>query len=323
MLALSTSWKSKGIPNGEALIEALEPFDLNGIELEYRITDKIYHEMKAPLKHSGLDVISIHNFFPFPTHSSFYKGGGDLFRLSDPDKEERQRAILGTIKTIEHANDLESSVVILHCGYVDMKPELDQLRHYYDSGEIESDEAHAFLKHKRLDLDRRKSKYLDSLLFSLDKLVRIAEKQNVWLGLENRYHYHELPGPNDFEGLLAEFEGGPVGYWHDMGHAHALEVLTLISSNELLAHYSEKLIGIHLHDAQGLNDHLAPGTGEIDFESLKPYLKADTKLVIELKPDTPDADVTRGIRFLQEKGIGTIHPQKKEKNQHEKSKTRT
>lgn len=308
MIALSTSWKSNGIPNGEALVEAFEPFDLNGIELEYRITDKIYDQMKAPLKHSGLEVISIHNFFPFPSDSPFLNGGGDLFRLSDPDKEERRRAILGTIKTIEHANDLESSVVILHCGYVDMKPELDKLYHYFDSGEIESDEAQAFIKHKRRDLDRHKSKYLDSLLFSLDKLVRVAEKQNVWLGLENRYYYHELPGPGDFEDLLSEFEGGPVGYWHDMGHAHALEVLTLISPNELLAHYSEKLIGIHLHDARGLKDHLAPGTGEIDFESIKPYLKPDTKLVIELKPGTPDADVTQGIRFLQEKGIGAIHP---------------
>ena len=191
MLALSTSWKSKKISNGEALLEALESFDLDGIELEYRISDKIYHQMKGPLKQSRKEVVSIHNFFPFPTHGPFRKGSGDLFRLSAPDEEERRCAVEWTHKTIEHAHDLESSVVILHCGDVDMHHEMDRLHQYFNSGEIESDQARAFLDHKRRDLERSKARYLDSLLFSLDKLVRVAEKYNVRLGLENRYHYHE------------------------------------------------------------------------------------------------------------------------------------
>ncbi|NIS46468.1 MAG: hypothetical protein GWN76_11420, partial [candidate division Zixibacteria bacterium] len=44
------------------------------------------------------------------------------------------------------------------------------------------------------------------------------------------------------------------------------------------------LIGVHLHDAIGLDDHIPPGSGEIDFAALKPFLKADTIKVIELKP---------------------------------------
>jgi hypothetical protein len=35
MLAISTSWKSKEVTNGDTFIELLEYFDITGIELEY------------------------------------------------------------------------------------------------------------------------------------------------------------------------------------------------------------------------------------------------------------------------------------------------
>ena len=110
------------------------------------------------------------------------------------------------------------------------------------------------------------------------------------LGLENRYHYHELPGIDDFALFFREFEGAPLGYWHDCGHAHAGEVLGLYTALDLLDRYGFRLVGCHLHDARGLDDHLPPGRGEIDFASLISYLKPETLQVIELKQGTaPDA----------------------------------
>ena len=124
---------------------------------------------------------------------------------------------------------------------------------------------------------------------------------NVILALENRYHYHELPGPDDFGELFLHFKGAPIGYWHDTGHAHANETLGLIPRESLFQSYSDELIGIHLHDAIGLNDHIPPGSGEIDFAALKPFLKTDTIKVIELKPGIPALEVSEGIKFIREK----------------------
>lgn len=300
MLALSTSWKSKGLINGEILVQALERFDVSGTELDYRIKEAVFRQMKKPLKQSGLRVVSIHNYFPIPAVIPHSKGGGDLFLLSHPDREERQRAIQWTIKTIEHANDLEAKTVILHCGYVEMNTETDVLYDYWETDRIHSEEAQAFIRQKLNKLELLKTKHLDGLLFSIDRLIRVAEKQNITLGIENRYHYHELPGFDDFEVLFAEFEGGPVGYWHDTGHAFANEVQTIIPSGALLQTYSDKLIGVHLHDAIGLEDHLAPGTGKIDFKSIKPFLRNDTLLVVELKPGTSDSAVSQGIQFVKD-----------------------
>ena len=298
MLSLSTSFGSSDCRDGAALFQAVADAGFNGIELEYRIESPLFHRMLPELERTGLKVVSIHNYFPIPSIMRHSKGGGDLFLLSHPDKEERLEAIKWTTRTIEHANNLEATAVVLHCGRVEMAPEMKRLRHYFDTGRIESEEARAFIDQKLQEREQVKSIYVDSLLFSIDRLIRIAEKQNIILGLENRYHYHELPGPDEYEILFSEFSGGPIGYWHDMGHAHANEKLGIVAEGELLKRYSDHLVGIHLHDAVGLDDHRAPGKGEIDFEALRPFLEKDIPLVMELRSGTPDTEITEGLRFM-------------------------
>jgi len=300
MIALSTSWKSKDCRDGDALVQAVVDAGFGGIELEYRIQAPVFQKMVPALERSNLKVVSIHNYFPIPPIVSHSKGGGDLFLLSHPDKEERLEAIKWSTKTIEHANNLEAIAVVLHCGRVEMTHEMEKLRDYFNTGRIDSEEAQSFLNRKLEERDRIKPKYMDSLLFSIDRLIPIAEKQNIILGVENRYHYHELPGPDDFEILFSEFKGELLGYWHDTGHAHANEKLGIIPGGEMLQRYSDHLVGIHLHDAIGLDDHLAPGKGEIDFGVLRPFLEKDRPAVVELKPGTPDSEVSDGLRFVRQ-----------------------
>jgi sugar phosphate isomerase/epimerase len=248
-------------------------------------------------------VVSVHNFFPIPSVRSDSGEGGDLFLLSHPDPEERKQAIEWTSKSIEHAHNLGARAVVLHCGYVDMNPELDRLYHYHTTDQINSPEARTFIHKKLAEREQLKPKHIESLLYSLDCLGRVADKKGILLGLENRYHYHELPGIKELEVLLETFKGAPIGYWHDTGHAHANETLTLLPPHALLDKFSVRLIGIHLHDAIGLEDHLAPGKGEIEFGRLKTYIKSDTVLVMELKPGTPDREVAEGIRYLNSLGF--------------------
>ena len=301
MLALSTSWQSGGSVTAEEMLTAFENTGIKGIELSYRISQDLYQQLRAPLKRSGLNVVSIHNYFPTPPVKPDSRGSGDLFLLSSSDREERRLAIQGTLKSIEHAAELGAAAVVLHCGYVEMNPEMPALYQYYQSNQLNSEAAQIFIQNKLKQRDHRKAKHMDSLLSSLDRLLPVAEKQGVLLGLENRYYYHELPGLDDFGAIFANFKGAPIGYWHDTGHAHANEILGFIPKNALLQNYADQLIGVHLHDAVGLDDHIPPGTGEIDFQALKPYLKSDTIKVIELKPGIPAAEVLEGIRFVREK----------------------
>lgn len=127
MLALSTSWRSATLKSGEALVAALAQHAVDGVELEYRISAKAFGPMPAALKRAGLPVVSVHNFFPHPADMTRFRPSGDLFPLSHCDKEIRRRAVALTARTIEIANDLEAGVVVLHCGWVAMEPQLSVL----------------------------------------------------------------------------------------------------------------------------------------------------------------------------------------------------
>ncbi len=181
-----------------------------------------------------------------------------------------------------------------------MPPEIEKLYGFYENEQIDSQEAETFLQKKLGERDQLIAGHTDALLFSLNRLMSHAERQGVMLGLENRVHYHELPTPDVFETLLSEFKGGPVGYWHDTGHARTNELLGIIESGALLEAFGENLIGMHWHDARGLEDHLPPGQGEIDFNALKPYIQEDLPLVIELKPGTSHHEVKNSIQFTKD-----------------------
>lgn len=299
MIALSTSWKSKQCRDGNRLVQAVTDAGFEGIELEYRIDASMFHQMVPALKRSGLKVVSVHNYFPIPPILARSKGGGDLFLLSHPDKEERLAAIKWTTRTIQHAGDLGALAVVLHCGRVEMTHAMEMIREYFNTGRIATEEARTFMNRKLQQRDRIKPKYMDSLRFSIDRLIPLAEKYHINLGLENRYHYHELPGPDDLEVLFSEFNGSPLGYWHDTGHAHANEKLGILAGGEMLKRYADDLVGIHIHDAIGLEDHLAPGKGEVDFEAVRPHLSKDVPVVVELKSGTPKSDVASGLRFVR------------------------
>ena len=274
MLGISTSWQSGGSATAEGMLAALKNLDVTGIEMSYRISEDLYQQIRDPLKYSGLNVVSVHNYFPIPSAIADSKGSGDIFLLSSSDPEERQYAIRFTSKSIEHAGELGALAVVLHCGAVEMDHKMQVFYKYFSSNQLGSEEAQTFIRNKLKERDRRKPEHLENLLDSLDRLLPVAEKQGVLLGLENRYHYHELPGLDDFGAIFANFKGAPIGYWHDTGHAHA--------------------------NAVGLNDHIPPGSGEIDFRALKPFLKTDTIKVIELKPGIPESKVSEGVRFIRD-----------------------
>ncbi len=127
MLALSTSWKSKNIDNNKNLLQSVERFDVQGVELEYRIKAPVLKQIKKQIRQSDLSVVSLHNYCPVPSILKTETDGGDLFLLYHPDRAERLNAIKCSTKTIEHANDLESRIVILHCGQVKMPHETEKI----------------------------------------------------------------------------------------------------------------------------------------------------------------------------------------------------
>lgn len=299
MTALSTSFfKIDHDTDGDKLMAAIRDLPISGVELDYRLPAPVYHHILPALRTAGIRVTSLHNFCPIPPDLRKTGGGGDLFSLSDTRREERQEAIKRTLQTIDHAHDLEADAVVLHCGRVAMPAETQQLYDRFRQENGMSEATRLWLEEKIAARDRLKPAHLDALCFSLEKLLKTADRRQVHLGLETRYHYHELPGTDDFQALLNKFDGAPIGYWHDTGHAFVNEQLGLVAEGGLLESLSDRLIGMHLHDAEGLEDHLPPGSGRIDFTALAAQIAPGVLQVLELRPGTPPDAVRQGLTHL-------------------------
>jgi sugar phosphate isomerase/epimerase len=302
MLGISTCWWHKKGLGGRDLVEEILELGFQGVELEYRIPESRYHEMRSPLKRS-LAVLSIHNFFPKPDGLMHQRGGGDRFLMSSTDKEERQEAVRHTIKTLEIARDLGARAVVLHLGRVDMPYEGPYFKDAAGMPEEEGTKPHYSLGELRKIRDERRGPHLDAVLFCLERINDEAGKRGLLIGLENRYHLNEIPDFREIGAILERFQGGYLRYWHDIGHACAQERMGIVQQRELLETYAGMMIGIHLHDIKGIDDHLSPGQGDLDFKTVVPWLQPSTIRIMEIHHSVPRGDLMEGKRLLNALGI--------------------
>jgi len=304
VIGLSTSWltEREGI-TGEDIVEEMVDLGFRRVELEYRVTETMYRQMRPLILKGRLNVMSIHNFFPLPDDISPATASGDRFLLSSPERETRSLAIRKAIRTIECAEDLGATAVVLHLGKVHMEPENERLYDLFKNHGLDTPEGRHFLECKLKERGEKKDPHLESVLSSLDRLNREAEKRGILLGVENRYHYHEIPDFEEIGLILKRFSGGSIGYWHDIGHAHVLEKLGFLEPGSLLQSYGPLTIGVHIHDAIGTDDHWAPGTGEIDFVSLTDGLGVAPIKILEVHKKSDRFQLMRGRDMLKSIGI--------------------
>lgn len=300
--AVSTSWRSEDARDATALVSAMGETGVGVLEIEFRVGEAMFNDLMALVKSSALSVHSLHAICPASTGRG---RGAEEFLISDPDEDRRRRGALDVVKTLRAAAEIGASAIVLHCGNIaelaDASATMMRLR---DAGRIASEEAEAARRGLFLNRTAGARKHFPSLLKSLDEINREAVKLGVNVGLENRYYFHEFPLFEEFGVIFNRFDGGRLGYWHDTGHAHTLEILFGIPHRTLLETFGDRLIGIHLHDVvRGYTDHNEPGCGEVDFDMVAKYLRPDTIRVMELhKRITPDA-ARRGVEFLRSKNI--------------------
>ncbi|MBI2300462.1 MAG: sugar phosphate isomerase/epimerase [Armatimonadetes bacterium] len=97
-----------------------------------------------------------------------------------------------------------------------------------------------------------------------------------------------------------------VGVTLDIGHLHldAPRYLDPFGSLEaVVRHLGDLLVHLHVHDVDDLSDHVEPGTGRVDFDSLLRGLQAtgyQGMLMLELNPDrvTPEAIARSRVTLL-------------------------
>jgi sugar phosphate isomerase/epimerase len=133
-------------------------------------------------------------------------------------------------------------------------------------------------------------------------LLEYAAGKSVQLGLENRFHFMEIPSPDELDQLLTLASADRLGFLYDVGHAQALSCLGFYPHGEWLERFGPRIIGTHLHDAAGIQDHLIPGQGEVDFKKVAAYLPKSAFRTLEIQGFYTYEQVKAGLKFLQEHG---------------------
>jgi sugar phosphate isomerase/epimerase len=225
--------------------------------------------------------------------------------LADPDEEARAVAVAETKRTIDFAGRAGLKFVVVHLGGVGaaMTEFERQLRRLYDAGVRDGEEVEELRDKARRHRAEGAAVHLEAARRSLGELTEYAARYGAAMGLENRYHYHEIPSPEDASELLADYANEVAGYWHDVGHAEVQHRIGLIDRHSWFPRLTARTIGTHLHDVDGIGDHRAPGKGDVDWRYIAAGLPKSALRVFEIDQRQPDEAVAAAPAFLRERGV--------------------
>ena len=250
------------------------------------------------LEAGEIKISSLHNFCPLPMGVN--RAAPNLYQFSADSERERELAVRYTLKTIEFAEKVRAPLVVLHTGSIDMKDYTDKLLDMVGRGQKETSKYEKLCAELTEKREAKKEPFVERVKQALQKVLPAAESRGIKLGIENRQALEELPIEGDYPFLFRDLASPTFVYWHDTGHAQIKENLGFIHHLLHLESMRDSLAGFHIHDVQFPGrDHCAPGTGTIDFASLKPLVKPNHIRVFEFSPALTVDEVKKGVAHVK------------------------
>ncbi|MGI8926856.1 MAG: sugar phosphate isomerase/epimerase family protein [Tepidiformaceae bacterium] len=251
-----------------------------------------------------LPISSVHQPAPWLKHGD--GRGNSHLNLASIHPIERRAAVEYARASIGWAARIGVRHVVVHLGAVwdenGMFPEELQMRQMFDAGRAAEEQ---FAKLRKGAIERRAlsaGPFLAAARHSLLELLQVAGPHGITIGIENRYHYHEIPLPDEYDALLEGLTNDQAGHWHDTGHAEVLHRLGFVDRHAWLDRLSTHTVGAHLHDVLGIGDHRAPGHGDVDWGYISAGLQHLPRYTLEINQHEPDDLVSAAPAFLA--GVG-------------------
>ena len=302
-LALSTMYaQQERFADGAAFARYAAAAGYDGIEISHSTDAAKFQQI---LDCGILPVTSVHQ--PTPRVRLSDGRWNSKPNLASPDEAERRVALDQALESLAWTARIGAKRSVCHLGAVgdniEMFPEEFEMRRMFDSdraGETRFGELREQAIEKRRTLAEP---FVAAAAKSLRELVRVAERDGIVIGVENRYHFHEIPHPAEYEVVLDGLTLDQAGYWHDAGHAEVLHRLGFIERHAWLDALSSRAVGAHLHDVLGIGDHRSPGDGDVDWGYITAGLKHLPAYTLEINQHQPDDRVDGAIAFLESVGL--------------------
>jgi sugar phosphate isomerase/epimerase len=296
--SLSSMWAINNFPGLNDFCMASRRMGFSMVELNHQVDS----HMLDGIERSQYRFSSLHA--PCPADISEAELKARDWLVSSLEEDNRIQGVRAITRTIDLAQELGARDVIVHCGNVNMSfsPE-NELRQLFVQGQMDSPRFQE-LRHRILvERAARAPAHLEAVRRSLVELAEYSSRLGVRLGLENRYHLYNIPIPDEMAWLLEALNPDVTGFWYDVGHAQALDRLGIFPHETWLERFNHRLIGVHFHDVRGIDDHYAPGLGEVDWSLPARYLPQGIIRTLEVKPHNTPREVISGITRLVEAGL--------------------
>lgn len=309
--SLSTNWSAGRHVAGEALADEALALGFDALELGYQTTDELAAGIRRRVRSGAVAVDSVHAYCPVPLGAPH--GYPELYLLASLDEDERAMASILIGRTLDFASEMGARAVVLHAGRVFLRSLFGEIstRTLADVWDGEGGAAGPAYKRALGKALKRRSarvaKYFDGFCLSLETLLPKFEKAGVALCLENLPSVEAFPDAREMLLLAERFNTPALGYWHDMGHGQVREYFGLGRNQEVARDLLGITRGIHIHDAAPLlNDHLAPGSGMIDFGAFAFYGAGGVIKVFEPAPAVPGEALAESLRLVREAWAGPV-----------------
>lgn len=124
----------------------------------------------------------------------------------------------------------------------------------------------------------------------LERLVSMAEKYDIYLAFENMRNTEHL------RYIWSNIKSDQVKFCYDSGHQNCKT-----PNEDLLTEYGDRLIAIHLHDNNGMNDqHILPFDGTINwFDTMQKLRSSNYEGAISLEVISDSYVDFTPLEFLQ------------------------
>ncbi len=298
--ALSSMWWNKPEMTADEFCTLGRKLGFARFELNHQVPPQALTQINVGFFHMG----SLHDPCPAIIPNKTLEQTDQ--QITSLDENLRTLAVEGVKNTIQEAYNLGARHVVIHPGRIAGDHSLDnELRRLY------REDLTATVQYKELqqrviaDRAKRGQPHLEMLIKSLQEIISYTDGKSLTLGLENRYHYYELPIYDELEILLQEFQQPWVGWQLDMGHLYTLTALGLTQIDPWLKTFGPRITGVHLHDIRGITDHQAPGKGVADFPRIAAVLPPHCYRTVEVDKSITYEEMADGLKILAETGCIT------------------
>ncbi len=291
--ALSTMWAMQNFPSLSDFHEFARRMGFSGIELNHKVDSS----MLEGNNFGRYSVGSVHE--PCPADISVETLKKRDWLVSALDEQNRREGVKAVQRSIDLADRFGARVVIVHVGTIQLDFSLEKkLGLLYESGKKNSPEFLDIKGQMICQRARLSAAGMASVKKSLLELLDYASRFGISIGLENRYHFMEFPSPDELDVLLGMARANQLGFIYDVGHAQHLSRLGFYPHDEWLKRFGRRIIGTHLHDMVGLQDHYAPGLGDVDFDLIADYLPKNAFRTCEFMEFNSPEQVKAGLKYL-------------------------